>query len=277
MLKTQDLTQGKNWLSEAQRQQLGDVLRACFSNVTPEHYLAEHFDSPTADARSLRLYYAKYTAKCTTQSMTSSTDASGHPTSINEHAIDDDVARAGYKVVGFCLLSFTNDRADKSIVIIQASAGFLPEYRRGSHTFQFSLWQSFLCWLKQPWRKIYYADAMLSPAMYRATAKHCAVIWPHPQHEAPTALFERFNPQGQLSAHNNLRCLVEFGSHSHYSAQEIAQLKASRALEIQYFQTVNPNFNQGMALFVIIPVDLRQFIKTMLKFVGLAQSSNHKP
>jgi hypothetical protein len=259
-LKTQDLTQSKSWLSAIQRQQLGEVLRACFSNITPEDYLAEHFDSPSAYDRTLRLYYA--------HGDTCSEAAPNNKPLSHAHTCNDTDERYGYRVVGFCLLTFTQDQMDKSVVIIQASAGFLPEYRKGSHTFQFSLWQSFLCWLKQPWRNIYYADAMLSPAMYRATAKHCGIVWPHPAHEAPKALFERFNPDGLLSAHNHVRCLVNFGCYSHYSAQELASFKASNALEIQYFQTVNPSFTQGMALFVIIPVNLKQLIKTVMKFLG---------
>lgn len=229
-LRTKDLTQTKQWLSDDERGAVSEVIKSSFANVTPAAYLAKYFDSSEAFQRKLRLYFE------------------------------------GEKLVGYCLLTFTDESA---ATIIRASAGFFPEYRKGGNTFQFSLAESFKCWLRRPWRKLYYADTMLSPAMYRAIAKNIGIIWPHPKHKAPSELFERFNQGGEISRNTLTRCLVSVDRVSNYSESELAAFKASDKFEIQYYQIVNPDFNNGVALFVIIPVHFKQFFLTALKKCGV--------
>ncbi len=228
-LSTLDLTQSKQWLSEQQRHSIMNIISASFSDVAPKDYLAIYFDSKDAQERKLRLYYDNN------------------------------------NLVGYCLLTFT---CQTNTTVIGASAGFFPEYRQGGNTFQFSLFESFKCWLRSPWRKHYYADRMLSPAMYRAIAKNTGIIWPHFQHNSPEHLFERFNPNGELDGHYSLRCLVPIGRSSNYTSQELASLRASNKPEIQYYCQVNPQFDNGVALFVIIPIHLRQFLRTIFKQVS---------
>ncbi|CAH9049967.1 hypothetical protein PSECIP111951_00089 [Pseudoalteromonas holothuriae] len=225
-LKTTDLTQTKQWLNDAQKQQVGGVIQASFANVNVKDYLAKYFDCTKPHQRKLRLYY------------------------------DND------KLVGYCLLTFSDEI---NITVIRASAAFLPKFRQGGNTFAFSLSQSIKAWLTRPWRKHYYADTMLSPAMYRAIAKKTGVIWPHLTHQAPSQLFERFNSGGLLSQFNSLRCLVEVNRASKYLQQDLIAFKASEKLEIQYYCQVNPDFDKGIALFVIIPVNLAQIAKTLYK------------
>lgn len=227
-LVTKDLVQTQRWLSENERLAVIAIIKASFASVDPLDYIAKYFDGSDAFQRKLRLYFS------------------------------------GEQVVGYCLLTFTDEH---DVTIIRASAGFLPDYRKGGNTFQFSLVESVKCWLRRPWRKTFYADTMLSPAMYRAIAKHSGIVWPHPDHSAPKAVFERFNADGELSAEVNLRCLVPVNRMSNYSEQELAAFEASDKLEIQYYRRLNPQFNQGMALFVIIPVHLTQLLKTALKML----------
>ncbi|WP_060587094.1 hypothetical protein [Aeromonas schubertii] len=225
-LSTQDLTQTRRWLSQAQREGVSRIITASFSGVAPEAYLQKYFDGPDAFERKLRLYFD------------------------------------GPDLVGYCLLTFSDE---EEVTVIRASAGFLPAYRNGGNTFAFSLWESVKGWLRRPWRRIYYADTMLSPAMYRAMARRTGIIWPHPEHSGSRELFERFNPGGEISETTGLRCLVQVGRASHYTQEELASLAASDKPDIQYYRTLNPGFNQGMALFVIIPVHLGQLIRTLLK------------
>ncbi|OZS42307.1 hypothetical protein [Photobacterium sanguinicancri] len=224
-LKCVDLTQSKQWLQPEQRQALAEIIIASFSNVDPEAYLFKYFDSSEPYQRKLRLYFDQE------------------------------------RIVGYCLLTFTNISHK---VVIKASAAFLPDYRKGSNTFIFSLQESFKSWLSKPWRKHYYADTMLSPAMYRAIAKNTGVIWPHFSHCAPEALFDHFNPNGDPSAENALRCLVSVDRVSNYNQAELDMLLTSDKPEIQYYCKLNPHFNSGVALFVIIPVNLKQFLLTIL-------------
>ncbi|WP_375749691.1 hypothetical protein [Vibrio sp. HN007] len=225
-LVTRDLAQSKRWLSDSERKSIIEIIGSSFSNVTPEAYLAKYFDDSDAFERKLRLY------------------------------LD------GHQVVGYCLLTFTDE---SKITVIRASAGFLRDYRKGGNTFQFSLSESFKYWLRAPWKTIYYADTMLSPAMYRAIAKNTGIIWPHPHHQAPGEIFNRFNPDGDLSLTEPLRCLVPVNRISNYAKSELESFENSNKLEIQYYCNLNPNFNHGVALFVVIPVNFKQFLKTAWK------------
>ncbi|WP_144393359.1 hypothetical protein [Pleionea sediminis] len=225
-LRTKDLTQTKQWMSDSEREAIAEIIQVSFSNVSPEAYLQKYFTGADAFQRKLRLYFN------------------------------------GDKLVGYCLLTFSNE---VGAIVIRASAGFYPEFRKGGNTFKFSLLESLKCWLFHPWRKIYYADTMLSPAMYRAIAKNTGIVWPHPHHSESNKLFERFNSSGEVSPEAGLRCLVPTGRISNYSESELAEFKESNKLEIQYYCRVNPNFNKGIAMFVIIPVNIKQFVATVFK------------
>ncbi len=225
-LRTKEYTQTKQWVSDTERQAIQSVIQSSFANVDSAEYFAKYFDSPGPFQRRLRLYFE------------------------------------GEFIVGYCLLTFTDESAS---TIIRASAGFYPDYRKGGNTFQFSITESFKCWLRRPWRKLYYADTMLSPAMYRAIAKRTGIIWPHPNRAMPHDLFERFNPAGDVSPATASRCLVSVNRTSKYTADELEAFKASEKAEIQYYQQLNPDFHKGTALFVIIPVHFRQLLVTAFK------------
>ncbi|BBN83544.1 hypothetical protein PA25_35290 [Pseudoalteromonas sp. A25] len=225
-LSTLDLSQTKQWLSDAQRCEISHIIQSSFAKVAPQEYLAKYFDNAGPYQRKLRLYYHQE------------------------------------KLVGYCLITFSDEN---NITVIRASAAFLAQYRQGGNTFVFSLIQSVKAWLKRPWRKHYYADTMLSPAMYRAIAKKTAIIWPHYDNPAPKGLFERFNFAGKVSSANALRCLIGVSRTTNYSEQDLVLLKASKKQEIQYYCRVNPDFDKGTALFVIIPISFVQVAKTLIK------------
>ncbi|MEH6385327.1 MAG: hypothetical protein V7780_12020 [Colwellia sp.] len=222
-LQIKDLTQSRQWLSDSERAAISEIIKLSFSNISPDAYLAKYFDGTGTFQRKLRLYFD------------------------------------GVKLVGYCLLTFSHE---SRTIVIRASAGFFPEHRKGGNTFKFSISESFKCWLRRPWRKIYYADSMLSPAMYRAIAKNIGIIWPHPNHPVPDNIFQKFNSNGEVSSKVGLRCLIHVGRASNYSESELEGFKSSDKLEIQYYRSLNPDFNNGVALFVIIPIHFRQFIKT---------------
>lgn len=223
-----DMKQSEQWISPIQRESLIQIINISFANINATEYVAKTFDSNEPYERKLRLY------------------------------LDNN------RVVGYCLLTFTSIA---NSTVIKASAAFLPEHRKGGNTFQFSLKESFKSWLKKPWCKHYYAGAMISPAMYRATAKNTAIIWPHSNQKAPTELFDYFNPDGMSSNDGSLRCLVSVGLSSNYSNAELDTLRNSNKPEIKYYCEINPDFDQGVALFVIIPVNFSQLILTLVKML----------
>jgi hypothetical protein len=67
---------------------------------------------------------------------------------------------------------------------------------------------------------------------------------------------------------------VATGRASNYSSSELDSFASSDKLEIQYYCRVNPEFSRGVALFVVIPINLAQFLKTALKSVGIRKKNN---
>ncbi|QOL26436.1 hypothetical protein LP316_03800 [Thalassotalea sp. LPB0316] len=228
-LVQQDLKQSTGWLSQNQQAQLLPLIEQSFSDVDAQAYLTKYFTANDAFDRRLRLYYA------------------------------------GERIVGYCLLTLHHQQG---IILVKASAAFYPEFRQGGNTFSFSLLEVTKLKLRHPFRRIYYADTMLSPAMYRAMAKNVAHVYPAPDMPANTeTLFKQFNANGIYSEYAKRTCLVDAGRKTNYSAEEVASFKQNNKPEISYYCKANPNFDRGIALFVIMPITLRQFIATAIKLL----------
>ncbi|PKI15867.1 hypothetical protein [Colwellia sp. 12G3] len=226
-LNSIDYDQSKKWLDSPLKKALIKLITSSFNDVDAELYFSKYFDANDVFSRKLRIYYYQK------------------------------------EVVGYCLITFTKSEQE---ILIRASAAFYPQYRKGGNTFIFSMTQAFLYWLKNPLKNIYYADTMLSPAMYRAIANKAAIVWPSEKlAKQPKQLFEQFNGSGDLSSLLNLRCLLNVGRSSNYSESEVNSFKASEKSEINYYCQINPNFDKGIALFVIMPINFKQFILTALK------------
>jgi len=227
-IQTVDLKQGGNWLNTVLERDIITLINASFNGVDSQAYYAKYFLCPDAFDRKLRLYFDQQ------------------------------------KVVGYCLISFTHNEND---VLLNASAAFYPAYRKGGNTFVFSMQQAFLYWLKHPFKRIFYADTMLSPAMYRAIANKAAIVWPSVDNTAllPQQLFEKFNQHGRKSHLLDARCLLDVGRRTNYTEQEVDTFRTSNKKEIAFFCQVNPDFDKGVALFVIMPVSLKQLLFTAFK------------
>ena len=223
-----DYNQAENWLNDSQKKALINLISANFNGLDAEQYFTKNFESPDVFVRKLRIY---------------------------QHQEE---------VVGYCLITFHKNDQD---ILIKASAAFYPQYRKGGNTFIFSMKQAFLFWLKNPRKNIYYAGAMVSPAMYRAIAKKAAIVWPTEGQQMPNQTFEKFNAAGMISPALKLRCLFNVGISSNYTEQEIISFKASKKKEINFYCRLNPDFNKGIALFVIMPITLKQLILTGIKLL----------
>lgn len=216
-------------LDEPLIKQIKAVIAASFNGVDADTYYQTYFDDAAISQRRLRLYFDKNT------------------------------------VVGYCLLTFRD--VSKRQVVIGASAAFLAHHRGNNNTFAFSIVEAIKHYAKRPWRHHVYADTMLSPAMFRAVAKNIAIVYPSQTGFNPkvASLYEKLNPEGIISAGNNMRCLRKVGRHVSYSAAEISQFRASQKPEIALYCQVNPNFHQGVALVTIIPISVRQLMSTAIK------------
>ncbi len=226
-LDTIDYNQSEKWIPKDAKEALIELIGTSFKGIDAEQYFYKYFDDKGAFARKLRLYFYQ-----------------------NE-------------IVGYCLITFTRCEKD---TLIGASAAFYPKHRKGGNTFIFSMKQSFLYWLKHPLQNTYYADTMLSPAMYRAIANKAAIVWPNETSPMQRrSLFERLNAKGNISPLINLRCLVDVGRSSNYTELEVGSFKTSQKSEILFYCNVNPEFDKGSALFVIIPISFKQLILTAVK------------
>ena len=231
----QDLTQSKGWVDAGQIEQIVQLIDYCFVGIESRDYLNKYFFSESVKERKLRLFYEQN------------------------------------KVVGYCLITFSQEKVDGHLVnCIGASAAFYTEYRQGNNTFDFSIKEALKFWLKHPWRKTYYADTMLSPAMYRAVAKKVAYVYPREDEAVPEDVGVLLSRLKSKLAHE----YIEESLHPHviyvarktnYRAEEIREFKQSEKLEIRYFCKINPKFDQGYALLTVIPVNFKQLLGMLFK------------
>ena len=221
------------WLDAALSRQLQAIISSCFSGIDSGAYLNKYFLRDDCFMRRLRLFYS------------------------------------GEQLVGYCLLTFARHRLagtgrqGKSVVLMGASAGFLPDYRHGNHTLQFSLQQAIHYKLRHPLQTVYFADTMLSPAMYRVMAKAVGIIYPHPDKATPpdvVKLLQHLQPDSQSPGH-----VMFVGRKSQYSSTDLQRFAASDKAEIRFYLQTNPQFAEGYALLTVIPVSLWQMLLTGMR------------
>lgn len=223
----------RDWLDVALSRQLQAIISNCFSGIDSGAYLNKYFLRDDCFMRRLRLFYC------------------------------------GEQLVGYCLLTFARHqvaaagRRGKTLILMGASAGFLPDYRNGNHTLKFSLQQAIYYKLRHPLQTVYFADTMLSPAMYRVMAKAVGIIYPHPGKATPPdviQLLQHLQPDSQSPGH-----VMYVGRKSDYSRADLQRFAASDKAEIRFYLQTNPQFAEGYALLTVIPVSLWQMLLTGLR------------
>lgn len=225
-----DKVSSKNWLTATEAEQIIALIAASFNGIDSRQYFNRYFANPDHNQRRVRLFYQ------------------------------------GNALQGYCLLTFRKE-ANNSIVM-GASAAFTPGYRGNNSTFGFSFAAAIRTWLRHPMHKVYYLDTMLSPAMYRAMGKKVAFIYPNrnmTQHDI--SVYQALVPNAEPSSWQGLNCLKTVGRATNYTAAEIASLTTSNKAEIAFYCQLNPNFAQGTALLVLIPVNLKQLLCTGYKWL----------
>ncbi|GEK09712.1 hypothetical protein [Pseudoalteromonas peptidolytica] len=229
-----DLTYRDSALDDKKVCQLKHIIAKSFADIDVDAYFEYYFEQDAKVKRRLRLFFLD----C--------------------------------NIVGYCLLTF--DDSHHHFCLVGASAAFLPEHRGQNSTFAFSLSEVFKYYLRNPLRRVLYADTMLSPAMFRAMAKNIAQVYPNqtPPDRAIAELYNEINSEGLISAENGLRCLKAVGRKTNYSNAEIARFRESQKAEIALYCRVNPNFDKGIALVTIIPITFTQFVLTLKKMIWRA-------
>ena len=235
-----DFDHTQQWSDDATALALQALMKQCFSGISPADYFRKYFLSDDYFKRALRIFYAP-----------------------NESGTAD-------TVVGYCLITFKKQRIGrKRVTLLGASAGFLPDYRSGNNTVPFSIRQALGYWVQHPWETIYYADTMLSPAMYRVMAKNMATIYPHPDHTTPPAVIELWRQLNPKPENPQRPFVLKTGRYADYSEDDLKRFKASEKPEIAFYLRENPNFFKGNAIITVIPINARQMLKMALQKIGL--------
>jgi len=221
----------KDWLTEKQQAELITLIGCSFKGVDSAAYFSRYFMDPSHYQQCVRLFYQQN------------------------------------QLVGYCLLTF---KKSAESIVMGASAAFLPSFRGNNNTFGFSLRWAVKTWLLNLQRKVYYLDTMLSPAMYRAMGKKVAFIYPNPvMTDLEISAYQALVPAAEPSRWRGLHCLKFVGRASNYSDSDLAALKASSKAEIAFYCQINPNFAEGSALLVLIPINLKQLLATFWKAIKL--------
>lgn len=212
----------QEWLTAELQQQIQSVLAQCFAGQSITHYFAYEFLSAHSQQRRLQCFWHQQ------------------------------------QLVGFCLITWQRRKiAGRNVHTLGACAAFLPEFRHGNRTLQFSLNQAIKFKLRHPFTPLYYADIMLSPAMYRAMAKAIPLLYPKPTLATPPTviqLLRHLNPNHSQDPH-----LTQSELRGEFSASQMHEFRTSDKADIQYYLARNPNFAAGSGLWVVIPVGLAQF------------------
>lgn len=225
-----DKVSNKDWLTDSEQRALIDVIEQSFTGVDADVYFAKYFASSSHFQRCVRLFYQENS------------------------------------LVGYCLLTFSY--GEERSIIMGASAAFLPSYRGNNNTFSFSFLWALKTYLMRPSYTLYYLDTMLSPAMYRAMGKKLAYIFPNPtMTQDQINHYQALVKDAEKSPWRELACLKTVGRSTNYSGSELACLKASRKAEIAFYHLVNPDFANGRALLVLIPINIKQLLLTGIKWL----------
>ena len=104
--------------------------------------------------------------------------------------------------------------------------------------------------------------------MYRAMGKRVAFIYPNPaMTETEIAQYQALVPDAEPSPWFGLHCLKTVGRATNYSADDIKSLTTSTKDEIRFYCEVNPDFASGVALMLLIPINLKQLLITLWKAI----------
>ena len=233
---TDKLSNGK-WLTSEEQSQIIAIIAISFKGVDAAAYFRKYFIAEEHYRRCARLFY-------------------------QDSAL-----------VGYCLLTFL--KADNKSIVMGASAAFLPVYRGSNNTFAFSMQWAVKTWLLNLDKNVYYLDTMLSPAMYRAMGKRVAYIYPNPaMTQTEIAQYQALVPEAESSPWLGLHCLKNVGRSTNYTADDIKSLTTSTKAEIRFYCEVNPDFASGVALMVLIPINLKQLLMTVWK--AITSIRNHR-
>lgn len=163
------------------------------------------------------------------------------------------------QIAGYCAVHRFRRRArGRSVIVLQADAGLLPEYRGRSMTFGFGMRRAVVEKLRHPLTPIYYFDFLLHASSYHLFIKYFPHVFPNPVVDMPADLrrvaldlVDSFDYPPVTEADPFVR---NVGWATIESAQERALNNREHRPDIAFFKMRNPGYPKGHGLAVIIPV-----------------------
>lgn len=217
--------------------QLYDVHRRIFSGLAPEEFRGRVVEAPL-EGTIIQLYIA-----------------------------------ADGQIAGYCAVHRVRRRArGRSVIILQADAGLLPEFRGRSITYGFGMRRAVAEKIRHPLTPIYYFDFLLHASSYHLFFKYFPQMFPNPVREMPAGLrqvalelVDSFSYPAVTEADPFVR---DVGWATIESPQEQALNSRKDRPDVAFFKTRNPGYPEGHGLAVIIPVTVGNLAAAYLARLG---------
>jgi len=163
------------------------------------------------------------------------------------------------QIVGYCAIHRYRRRVKgRSVIVLRADAGLLPDYRGRGATYGFGILRALAEKLRHPLTPIYYCDNLLHASSYHLFCKYFPQVFPHPLRETPAGLGEiarelidSFRAPAVGGADPFLR---DVGWATIESAQETELNRQDDRPDVRFFKSRNPEYSRGHGLAVIVPI-----------------------
>lgn len=224
-------------LSEPERaalsRRLYEVHQEIFAGVSPEEFRHYVVDSP-GETTTIQLFLAA-----------------------NDH------------IVGYCAVHRFRRRArGRSVIVLRAEAGLLPEYRGRAATYGFGIIRSALEKIRHPFTPVYYLGNLVHPSSYHLFYKYFSQMFPNPSREMPEALrhvalelVDSFRSPAVNEADPFVR---NVGWATIESPHEQALNHRKDRPDVAFFKARNPGYPKGHGLLVIIPLTVGNLAAALL-------------
>ncbi len=176
--------------------------------------------------------------------------------------------------VGYCAVHrYRRTWQGESCTIFRAEAGLLKQYRGRQETASFVFMQGLLCKLRNPTRRVFYLGMLVHPSSYCLIAERFPTIYPSrrrntPQHiqEAMSQLADSF----EVPPSENGPLLREIGWITRETPAEADAWRSSRHPDVRFFLAMNPRYERGTGLLILVPFTIRNLLGAAAKHIMLA-------
>jgi hypothetical protein len=175
------------------------------------------------------------------------------------------------ELVGYNVIVFhEREHRGAPIGVYNANVGLLPRYRGHNRTVATGLRLAIPRLLREPQRRLYFHAFLVHPSVYVMMDKYTETMWPSPRTDPPSEeclelirFLEGFNTPPRWDATDPW--VVRLPTAIDESDREIASWIESKRDSVRYFFEKNPNFREGGALVLLIPLTVKNLSRAVLR------------